>query len=406
MTDTTRGVSWIASILVFLGLGFSVGFLMENKLLGLAIDWRNRYSLSRFQVLLWTLLAIPTIYCALMLNALRGWSLDEAAHVELSIDWTLVALMGISVGTVLAAPLALSVKAAAEPTPAQIDNAVYRASVRENAPQGAIMATGQVLTRDSAERALLSDLFRGEETGNAGTIDIARVQMLVLTLVVWLVYFVLVAAEFFHSTDVTGMLAGLPTFSSSLLTLVLVSHGGYIAGKVVPGGDAPREGTSRDLARINKVEMSALALATEIDDYIRIKVRREDMQALPQRLAEQVRQVALDSRALNDKIASGVSVGEALARLEGRIDAFGAAFRSSQAHMVANGQDMPSPELILAVKQGLLKEGFLQTADLVPKWRTVDEAALGRFLVEQGVPKEVIGGSLVDRLEAVEVLIK
>ena len=204
---------WISSLLLIAGMVALIGIAKTGHPFGIAIDARNRYSLSRAQMTFWTILVLGTVYTIIIWNT--GHSpvpvavADKADKAAKALPFLFVpsflwALMGISSISLVGSPLILNNKPAGELPAAN--------------------ATG----RD----ARLSDLVFGEETGNQGTVDLARVQMLLISIIVGVSYTVLIAARIGEDAK-TGAIKGFPDMDGGLLALIAISHAGYLTYKVV-----------------------------------------------------------------------------------------------------------------------------------------------------------------------------
>ena len=95
-------------------------------------------------------------------------------------------------------------------------------------------ANGLLHKNTDISQANFSDLFRGEEIGNFMLIDMGKVQMFFFTLVVVFTYGVAVAA-LLQNTIVLHAPLGVdfPPFSSTLNSLLGISHGAYLSVKSV-----------------------------------------------------------------------------------------------------------------------------------------------------------------------------
>jgi hypothetical protein len=81
-----------------------------------------------------------------------------------------------------------------------------------------------------------ADLFKGEEVGNADTIDLGKVQMFYFTLAMAASYAVSIGAAF---AGAGGEMArdfafSFPAINANLVLMLGVSHGGYLVNKAVP----------------------------------------------------------------------------------------------------------------------------------------------------------------------------
>jgi hypothetical protein len=91
-----------------------------------------------------------------------------------------------------------------------------------------------LVTRTDIKQARWTDLFTGEETGNAAHMDLSRVQMFFFTLVSLITYGVALGGMFVHPDVFTKGVTAFPTMPEGLLTLIGISHTGYLASKAMP----------------------------------------------------------------------------------------------------------------------------------------------------------------------------
>ncbi|WP_025129932.1 hypothetical protein [Pseudomonas sp. PH1b] len=230
--DWPRLAAWASCLLGMFALFVLAGLKIRGRVLGVLIDERNRYSLSRLQMTLWTLLVLATLYTVYIANIVRG---DATTALIVDLDYNLIALMGFNLASFVGAPMALSRKAE---QPAS-DNALATTSQqlldtqKLTAPPS---ARGQVLTKNDPKDARLADLIRGEDVTNATLVDLPRLQMLLITMVVVFVY----GAAVGHSLGSGDwLLETLPKLHNTLLLLALISHSGYVVGKLIPSNLTP-----------------------------------------------------------------------------------------------------------------------------------------------------------------------
>ncbi|NML43099.1 hypothetical protein HHL11_05005 [Ramlibacter sp. G-1-2-2] len=218
---------WYLSMLALVAFLFVCGHGITGRPLGALIDARNVMSLARFQMAAWTVLVLSGYLTAALSNIAigSGTALDIAVPSEL---WL---LMGISTTSLVASPLILSTKANQGADPGETMRTLERLDQQGDA-LGTVGAQGQLVINDSPARARLSDLFTGEEVGNAAHLDLARMQMFFFTLVTIAAYAAMLAHTF-------GLLAGkpvteLPAIGQGMVALIGISHAGYLVGKAVP----------------------------------------------------------------------------------------------------------------------------------------------------------------------------
>jgi len=195
---------------------------------------RNTYSLARLQMTLWTLVVLSALIAAAVS---RAWAGDM--RIALSVDMTpdLLTAMGISYGSAAAAPAVLTLKSRGV-SQGELEAAASR--------QGeSLTASGQVIGRPEGAAPSLFDLVMGDEVANAGTIDLAKVQQLVITILLVVFYACQVGAWFIQE-PFYGLVSKLPDLEEHLVLLMLVSHGGYLAAKAAskptPAADDSKAG--------------------------------------------------------------------------------------------------------------------------------------------------------------------
>jgi hypothetical protein len=220
-------IAWLITLVAMVVMLRAIGIALNDRPAGVLVDNRNRISLSKAQMIGWTVLVLSAL-TTLAATQLAG--LDKAP-TSLTISTTLLTLMGISVASVAATPALLSLK------PAAVDS------------------------RDAADQARWTDLVQGDDEANKDSIDISKVQQLLISLLVMGVYLFLVgnmlrygagadatAAANAAGTDAATVAAaiaanagriGLPAPSADLVWLIGISHAGYLSYKAVPHSANP-----------------------------------------------------------------------------------------------------------------------------------------------------------------------
>ena len=208
-------VAVTGNLLLFAACGEAV----SRSPLAILRTGRNTLSLSRLQMVAWSALVIAAITAA---AACRGVALGANEALALRIPPELLQVMGISFVSAAAAPAILSLKS----QPADVDQ-VQAAAHRMGE---ALVRSDQLVRRPMGSRVRLADLVRGDDLNSAGSVDLGKVQQLAISALVIAVY-ATVVATFFRWERFGGLATGLPRFSSDFVTLLLVSHGGYLALK-------------------------------------------------------------------------------------------------------------------------------------------------------------------------------
>ena len=196
---TTFLIAWIVAALVLLVLAAWIGQRATGSVLGILIDARGRYSLTHFQIVLWTIVILSS---AIGVLVDKGW--DPKGF---TIPPTLLGLMGISMGS---AVLTTGVKAAKD-TPGS-------SAVVARVGQAVTMRDGTVKTF----AASVSQIWLQEEGGFADqVVDITKFQNFIFTLVV-LGFYIAIART----------VNGLPNLPPNVVALIGISHAGYVGGKI------------------------------------------------------------------------------------------------------------------------------------------------------------------------------
>jgi hypothetical protein len=193
------------------------GVSIKNHPLGALIDKRNRISLSKLQMLLWTILVLSALVTVVEWRLAHGFGMDA---LEVVIPGELLAAMGIATTSLVAAPVVLSLK------PEGTDSAV---AVDE--PDGPVR---------------LVDIVQGDETGNRDSVDLSKLQQLAITLMLIGLYGGLIFG-FYWNLDWAKVERPfkLPSLSQTFIQLMAISHAGYLLYKAAPKPDL---GSGADLA--------------------------------------------------------------------------------------------------------------------------------------------------------------
>ena len=200
MTDAF--VAWAISAAILLAIAVVLGLAVRSRFLGILIDGRGRYSLTQFQLVAWSVVVLSLI-SGFFWARLFG---DGAGALDFSIPNEVLLLLGISVGS---AGVATAIK-----------------STKDNNTSESIAAS------DANDKPRLMQLFLDEEgTAADQSIDAAKYQNFWIT-VILLVAYVALAIDTIADADGASSLSALPTFSGTFVTLLGISHAGYLAGKL------------------------------------------------------------------------------------------------------------------------------------------------------------------------------
>jgi hypothetical protein len=220
-------VAWLVIMVLLGACCVVIGLGTTGLWRGLLIDSRNRMSLSRLQLLLWTVLVLSAFLTVAMFNIREDPMADP---LNIKVPAQVWGLLGISTTSFVTAATIKSQKKnlevtreAKDKTTAALEN-VGDNSNKLADPQGALVAYEQ------PENASVSDLFKGDEVISAAYFDLGKVQVFLFTLIVVFAY----AAEVGAMLYSTRVISALPELSTGIVALLGISHAGYLTAKAVP----------------------------------------------------------------------------------------------------------------------------------------------------------------------------
>lgn len=193
-------LAWLA-VAALLSAAFGCfGKGTNGRWIGALIDDRYRVSVSRLQMAAWTILVISTVFAVAADNVAH----DRVNPLNITVPEELWVLMGISWISFSGSQLIKSTQ----------------------------LTDQSVRAQGSVADAELTDLVRAEKRGEEDRLDLGKIQMMLLTVVVITAY----------SAAVAAMLTGddpqrsLPPINGDIVTLLAISHAGYLTFKRLPSG--------------------------------------------------------------------------------------------------------------------------------------------------------------------------
>jgi hypothetical protein len=209
---------WIAygvTVGIMLLVAAVAGRLRSGTIWGLFIDSRDTWSLTQFQLVLWTFTVIPVLIAVVIGRATN----DPSTAWNFTVPGEVWGLLGISLGSTAAAGAIKSQK---------------------NDPPGNPLGAGdRVLARKEAKDARISDMFAYDEgTGALTRLDVTKFQNFVFTVALAVTYLWNCLALFAHAGSASAI-TGLPAFSGAALGILGISHAGYLTGKAIPQSGTP-----------------------------------------------------------------------------------------------------------------------------------------------------------------------
>lgn len=202
---------------------------------GILIDNRDRMSLSRLQMLAWMLLILSAVLTAILGNVSSG----SASPMDIQIPSQLWILLGISTTTAVSAPALLNNKRPKQPDDKEMEKTTAELMTQGHAGPDPDEAS-VVLRNASIQDARWSDLLKGDESGNASSVDLGKLQMFYFTFILVCGYGAALYAMFKGPATVTA----LPPVQDGMNVMLGISQVGYLASKAVH----PQQGESRGAA--------------------------------------------------------------------------------------------------------------------------------------------------------------
>jgi len=239
----SRLVAWLVILLLLIVFIAIAANGVTGNWRGALIDSRNRISLSRFQMLLWTIVILSAYLDATLANMKVVPNLTEATNLfSVSVPSGLWILMGIATTSLVAAPLILSTKTSQTPNEQQKDNTLkLLANQHVDVSNDNVINSGKIIAYATSDNARWADLFTGEEVGNAAQFDLSKIQMFYFTFILVLVYGIALATIF---AGQELAIKALPDIDPGILTLLGISHAGYLTSKAVPHSQTDNNTTS------------------------------------------------------------------------------------------------------------------------------------------------------------------
>lgn len=218
---------WIAygvTIGVMTLVAAAAGRRRSKSILGIFIDSRDTWSLTQFQLVLWTFIIIPVLIAVVIGRATE----DPSTAWDLTVPGEIWGLLGISLGSTA---LAAAIK-----------------SQKNDPPGNPLGAGNRVLARNEAKSARISDMFAYDEGKGALTrLDVTKFQNFVFTVALAFTY-LWNCLWLFAQVATPSAITGLPAFSGVALGILGISHAGYLTGKAIPQSGTPDKGAGTMLA--------------------------------------------------------------------------------------------------------------------------------------------------------------
>ena len=218
--------AWLGTLILLALFTTVAGHGIVGLWRGLLIDERNKISLSRLQMILWTIVILSGFLTAALSNVATG----QTSPLSIAIPSELWLLMGISTTALVGSPLIKSTKIAKKPNVAERKSTVNLMG-KQGVDTSIVTSKGQIMVNTALEGAKWSDLFKGEESGNAAQLDLSKIQMFYFTLILVLAYAVALGTTFAGTAE---KIAEFPPLGPGMVALLGISHAGYLVHKAIP----------------------------------------------------------------------------------------------------------------------------------------------------------------------------
>jgi hypothetical protein len=205
-----RLVAWLAILALLSALTMVIGHgVTADAIRGIFIDDRNRVSTARVQVGVWGAIVLSGYLAAVLANA----ALHLADPLLVTVPQALWAAMGVSTASFVTSPFML----------------------HQRKKQG-----GKMAANEKPSEARWRDMVTGEEKSTTNSVDIAKLQMVLVTIILVLAYGIVFGYALYTGH---GKITTLPKVNDAFAILLAISHGGYLVRKAAPkGGDvAPKK---------------------------------------------------------------------------------------------------------------------------------------------------------------------
>lgn len=228
-------VTGIGGLVVALGLG------TKQRVTGVWIDTRNRVSLARAQVTLWTVVALAGYAAFALFNIGFAGIVSAAGDIAKfaafpTIPASVAAALGIAAVSPMISSLILPTKDAGGK---DVDFSIA-GSDGDLRRRGATFFGAEsdgLDRRPSPTLASIADIFMGEENANSDTVDVSRLQNVVITVTLVLGFFSLLIEMMSRITTETmlgakgAIFTSLPELGVAFTSLLFVSHATYLVSK-------------------------------------------------------------------------------------------------------------------------------------------------------------------------------
>lgn len=224
-----RPTTWFVTLALFAAMFAAAGYAIRSRWDGVFIDRDNRISLSRFQLIAWTVLLVSALFTAGLSNAMPT---SSPTPLLIDIPGEIWALLGLGAFSAVASPAIKDSKrgpatGAAPPTDMQLEVASAVAADQKVAGR----FDGHVFVKATPQDARWIDLILGDYEG-VRYVDAAKLQQLAFTALLIVVYTMSLWATMSGMTGkVPATITAFPKIDGGFIALLAISHAAYLADK-------------------------------------------------------------------------------------------------------------------------------------------------------------------------------
>ncbi|MBV8516232.1 MAG: hypothetical protein JO197_02415 [Acidobacteria bacterium] len=247
------------SMIVLLAM---IGLQINGRIGGALIDEQNLMSLSRFQLVAWTVLVVSAFLTIALIRAFSG--VNDALNITVPPE--LWKLLGITSASAVGREVVHAMKKEKQPSNPDVAAANSAAAINDNAKSAAeqtnvqeieLHRAGTLYGNPKPSDASFVDMFQGVEVGNTAYVDMAKVQMFFFTIAAIVAYasevFTMLATHFANhllTAPKAATLAQLPAIGSGLLAILTISHATYLGAKSIDHTSTSASGSANAAAAV------------------------------------------------------------------------------------------------------------------------------------------------------------
>lgn len=234
--------AWLLVAAFLIALLLMTGSVCTGHVFGILINERNLMSLSRFQMVLWTIIVLASYLVVVVARVKAPGTEPSFNPLNVAIPPELIALLGISATALVGTPLINTAKVKQDPGDNTMGKLATALVDTNNEPKGLegdqaglksmIESTrkGILYVNPKLSDACFWDMFEGDELGNAPVMDLGKVQLFYFTVITAVAYLYYLFPMLMKTP---AAMSSLPELPGGIIALLGVSSAGYLGNKAV-----------------------------------------------------------------------------------------------------------------------------------------------------------------------------